>query len=87
MLLVMMMVVSMAACGQKESPSASETAAAEDIAQTVDLITELGLNKEEKAATEYTVEVNSAVYSLLDFTDTSEYENATRGLIDAPEVL
>lgn len=52
-----------------------------------DLVAELGLNKEEKEATEYTAEINSAIYSLLDFSDTSEYENAVRGLIDAPQVL
>ena len=51
------------------------------------LIDELGLTTEPKPATAYTVEVNSAVYSQLDFADTSEYENAVRGLIDAPEVL
>ena len=53
----------------------------------VDLIQELSLNSEPKAATGKTIEVNSAMYSLLDFEDTSEYENATRGLIDAPEML
>ena len=53
----------------------------------VDLIQELSLNSEPKAATDKTIEVNSAMYSLLDFEDTSEYENATRGLIDAPEML
>ena len=53
----------------------------------VDLIQELNLNSEPKAATSKTIEVNSAMYSLLDFEDTSEYENATRGLIDAPEML
>ncbi|MBQ8619516.1 MAG: MBL fold metallo-hydrolase [Clostridia bacterium] len=51
------------------------------------LTTELGLTADIKPATTYTVEVNSAVYSQLDFTDTSEYDNATRGLIAAPEVL
>ena len=48
---------------------------------------ELGLNAEEKSASSYTTQINSAVYSLLDFADTSEYENAVRGLIDAPEKL
>lgn len=48
---------------------------------------ELGLTAEVKPATDYTLEINSAVYDLLDFEDTSEYENATRGLIDAPEAL
>ena len=48
---------------------------------------ELGLTTDAKPASDYTVEVNSSVYSLLDFEDTSEYDNAVRGLIDAPEVL
>ena len=48
---------------------------------------ELGLTKDAKPASSYTVEVNSSVYSLLDFENTSEYDNAVRGLIDAPEVL
>ncbi len=51
------------------------------------LTDELGLSTEPKPATAYTAQVNSAVYSLLDFADTSEYDNAVRGLIDAPEVL
>lgn len=80
-ILAVVMTVSMTACGQRTSAPIGET---ED---AVDLTTELGLNAEEKDATEYTLQVNSAVYSLLDFTDTSEYENATRNLIDAPEVL
>lgn len=80
-ILAVLMIVSMTACGQTTSASIDETEAA------ADLVTELGLNAEEKDATEYTVQVNSAVYSLLDFNDTSEYENATRNLIDAPEVL
>ena len=48
---------------------------------------ELGLTAEEKGASGYTAQINSAVYSLLDFEDTSEYDNAVRGLIDAPETL
>lgn len=51
------------------------------------LTEELGLTREAKPASEYTCQVNSAVYSYLDFEDTSEYENAMRGLIDAPESL
>ncbi|MEI3428056.1 MAG: alkyl sulfatase dimerization domain-containing protein [Christensenellales bacterium] len=51
------------------------------------LTDELGLTTEPKPATAYTAEVNSAVYSMLDLADTSEYDNAVRGLIDAPEVL
>ena len=48
---------------------------------------ELGLSAQVKPASSYTTEINSAVYSLLDFEDTSEYDNAVRGLIDAPQVL
>lgn len=51
------------------------------------LTDELGLTTEAKPATAYTAEVNSVVYSMLDFADTSEYDNAVRRLIDAPEVL
>lgn len=52
-----------------------------------DIVTELGLTSDSKQASKYTAQINSAVYSQLDFTDTSEYDNAVRGLIDAPEVL
>ncbi len=57
------------------------------LAEGSDLSAELGLTKESKPASSYTAQINSAVYSLLDFEDTSEYDNAIRGLIDAPEVL
>ena len=56
-------------------------------AENADIAAELNLNTYTKAASEYTVEINSAVYSLLDFDDTSETKNAVRGLIDAPESL
>ncbi len=52
-----------------------------------DMVAQLGLNAETKEATSHTVEVNSAVYSVLDFEDKTEYEFATKGLIDAPEEL
>ncbi len=52
-----------------------------------DITTELGLNTQTKTATEYTVKVNSALYSQLDFENTTEYDFATKGLIDAPETL
>ncbi len=54
---------------------------------SADMVAELGLNAETKAATEHTVEINSAVYSVLDFDNKTEYEFATKGLIDAPEEL
>ncbi len=52
-----------------------------------DTVAELGLNAETKPATEHTVEINSAIYSVLDFNNKTEYEFATKGLIDAPEEL
>ncbi len=51
------------------------------------MVKELNLNAEVKEATDKTAQINSAVYSMLDFSDTSEYENATKGLIDAPDSL
>ena len=52
-----------------------------------DMINELNLNTESKDATDTTAKENSAVYSMLDFSDTSEWENATEGLIDTPDSL
>ena len=89
-LAMMLMALIIAAVGSGCSQKAAEDTGTDQSAQTqetVDMVVELGLTAEAKDASSYTVEVNSAMYSLLDFEDTSEYENATRGLIDAPEVL
>ena len=48
---------------------------------------DLGLNTDQKEATEYTKEANEEVYALLDFDDERERENAERGLIAAPDSL
>ena len=48
---------------------------------------DLGLNGEVKEASQYTIDLNNEVYALLDFDDKDEFENATRGLIAAPETL
>ena len=45
------------------------------------------LNGEIKPATQYTVDANQQVYALLDFSDTAEFDNATKGLITAPDSL
>ena len=45
------------------------------------------LNGEVKPATQYTVDANQRVYALLDFSDTAEFDNATKGLITAPDSL
>ena len=51
------------------------------------IISALGLNSERKGASQITTDINAEVYTGLDFTNTQEYEFATRGLIDAPENL
>ena len=56
-------------------------------AESAGLEAELNLTAEPKEASTYTAEINSAVYSQLDFADTEEAENAVRGLIDTPETL
>ena len=48
---------------------------------------DLGLNTDQKEATEYTKAANAEVYALLDFEDEREKENAERGLIAAPDSL
>jgi alkyl sulfatase BDS1-like metallo-beta-lactamase superfamily hydrolase len=48
---------------------------------------DLGLNTDQKEATEYTKAANEEVYALLDFEDEREKENAERGLIAAPDSL
>ena len=45
------------------------------------------LNAARKPASDFTRSSNEAWYKMLDFTDKSEYENALKGLIDAPEEL
>ena len=78
-------ILSFAACAA-EKPQ-EEQNLPEEVNTKESILEELGLNGEAKGATEETVKVNSAFYSLLDFEDSSEYENATKGLIAAPEVL
>ncbi len=45
------------------------------------------LTAESKPATQYTIDANQEVYALLDFEDTEEFENATKGLIASPDTL
>lgn len=49
--------------------------------------TEMELNGEVKEATEITKENNAEIYTILDFEDEAEKENAERGLIYAPDSL
>ena len=57
------------------------------MSEKIDLVQRLCLTKEVKDATRATEAANAAMYDLLDFQDTREYDNALRGLIDAPESL
>lgn len=45
------------------------------------------LTAESKPATQYTIDANQEVYALLDFEDTAEFENATKGLLASPDTL
>lgn len=63
-------------CSQQESENNTDT-----------LSEVLGLNGETKEASQYTIDLNNEVYALLDFDDKDEFENATRGLITAPQTL
>lgn len=47
----------------------------------------LKLNAEQKEATEFTKEANDKVYTLLNFDDKEEYDNASKGLLASPEKL
>lgn len=49
--------------------------------------TPLNLSADQKGATDITAEANQAWYGKLDFSDASEYENATRNLIASPDTL
>ena len=45
------------------------------------------LTAESKPATQYTIDTNQEVYALLDFEETTEFENATKGLLASPDTL
>ena len=87
LLVALATVMACSGCSQKSDIKNDLKQSTQMQEEPVDLIRELDLNSEPKAATGKTIEINSAMYSLLDFEDTSEYENAIRGLIDAPETL
>lgn len=80
MLLTLPVAFSLTAGGAPQSATQEKTA-------TTGLIEELGLNRDAKDAADKTIEVNSALYSQLDFKDTQEADFAVKGLIDAPETL
>lgn len=56
---------------------------AEEKSETKDL----KLNAEPKEATQYTKDANDKVYTLLDFENKEEYDNASKGLIASPKEL
>ena len=87
LILALLMAASMMACQTTAPELEEEIPNVVEPVEVADLLSELELNADTKPATEFTAGINSAVYDLLDFSDTSEYDNATRNLIDAPEVL
>lgn len=68
-------------CNEKTKETESQTG--EQSQQEVSL----GLTADAKEATDYTKDINEKVYSLLDFDDKDEYDNATKGLIASPDKL
>lgn len=80
----------------ESEPAEEEAAVEESSAQEADMSTDsnettttskLDLTADKKPASEHTKAANEAWYDLLDFEDKSEWENANKGLIDAPEEL
>ena len=63
------------ACGSPEKSSAPAAGA------------DAALNAESKPATQYTIDANQQVYTLLDFADTTGLENANRGFLAAPDTM
>lgn len=93
-LLMSIILLSLSSCAENNAEQTDEdtgiTTALEnetEPSQQTDITQELGLNTETKGASYHTAQINSAVYSFLDFENTEEYENATKGLIDAPKIL
>lgn len=94
LLLVAALSLSVAACA-KTNPVAGETttagaeapATSGEVTETTNAAQEPALTDEVKDASVHTKKINAAVYSLLDFSDTTEADFAVRGLIDAPEKL
>ena len=62
-----LLIFSFASCSDKDTASSSDA-----------MVEELGLTADSKEASETTVEINSALYDLLDFEDDSEYQNAVK---------
>ena len=79
LLLAVATAVPATACGASDPAPVSEATSSEEPADA--------LNADAKPASPFTVEANKQVYALLDFDDTREYENATKGLIAAPDSL
>lgn len=83
------MAVSLTACGHSGNAPASAPTTASEVVTEQDTENESvsNLNADTKPASQYTIDANRQVYALLDFDDTAEFDNATRGLIAAPDAL
>lgn len=72
---------------QESNSDSVETTTQDTVSSSVDKNNSLELNDKQKEASEYTKKINNDVYTLLDFDDKTEYENASRGLIASPDKL
>lgn len=73
--------------GKQTSETKASSQSSSQTGETSDKEQPLDLNTDTKPATEFTKETNDQVYALLDFEDESEFENAKRGLLAAPDSL
>ena len=80
-LLLMILVLSAAGCNKKQTTISDETTSTNAVVEdNTDKY-----NHTPGTATEITVNANKEWYEKLDFSDEKEFENATKGLIEAPE--
>lgn len=80
-LLLMILVLSAAGCNKKQTTISDETTSTNAVVgDNTDKY-----NHTPGTATEITVNANKEWYEKLDFSDEKEFENATKGLIEAPE--
>lgn len=88
-LCVMAMTISLTACSSDSNQDAvtKDPVTTESVSEESKESGDLGLNAEQKDATQFTKDANEKIHTMLDFEDKAEYDNATKGLIASPEAL
>ena len=98
---ILLVVVTLVGCGIAKNETGVDNNTTDEIVLNTNEISEpeadidsnteedlgLELNADIKPASQYTAEANNQVYALLDFDDKQEFDNATKGLIAAPDKL